>query len=63
MLSCRESSRLMSDRLDGPLRLGERFALTFHLAMCRGCSKVESQFDAIRKAAAALVRNDVSRSD
>lgn len=43
MLSCQETSRLLSDRLDRPLGPRERFALRLHLAMCRGCSRVAEQ--------------------
>lgn len=54
MLSCRESSRLLSDRLDRPLRPAERFALRFHLALCRACGRVEKQLDFLRTATSEL---------
>lgn len=54
MLSCRESSRLLSDRLDRPLRLGERLALRLHLALCRACSRADKQLQFLRKAMSEL---------
>lgn len=54
MLSCRESSRLLSDGLDRPLRLGERLALQLHLALCRACSRADKQLHFLRKAMSEL---------
>jgi len=54
MPSCREASRLLSDRLDRPLRFGERLGLHLHLAVCRACSRAEKQFDFLRKAMSEL---------
>ncbi|MDQ6964239.1 MAG: hypothetical protein Q9M13_04885 [Mariprofundales bacterium] len=34
---CQKASQLLSERLDRPLRLGERLHLWIHLAMCRLC--------------------------
>ncbi len=38
-LSCRESSRLLSDGLDRQLSLTERLALRGHLFACRRCRR------------------------
>jgi hypothetical protein len=54
MFSCREASRLQSDRLDRRLRLGERLALEFHLLLCRACSQAERQLDFLKKAMSEL---------
>jgi putative zinc finger protein len=56
MLSCREASQLLSDRLDRPLRPWERFALRIHLGICSGCGRADRQLQFIRKAMAELVR-------
>jgi hypothetical protein len=54
MLSCREASQLLSDRLDRPLRTWERFGLRIHLAVCRGCTQADQQLQFIRKAMSKL---------
>ncbi len=56
MLSCREASRLQSDKLDRPLRPGEKLALQFHLVMCRACSRAETQLGILRKAMSGLAK-------
>jgi len=58
MLSCREASRLLSDRLDRPLRTGERLGLQLHLALCRACSLAEKQFAFLRKAISQLGKQE-----
>ena len=37
MLSCREETALLSQALDRPLRLHERFGMRLHLLFCKGC--------------------------
>jgi len=39
MFSCKTASRLISDGLDRPLSLGERFSLRFHLFICTFCRR------------------------
>lgn len=41
--SCRESARLLSRRLDGPLPLNDRIALRLHLMACKACPVFERQ--------------------
>jgi hypothetical protein len=50
MLTCREASRLLSERLDRPLRARERLALQFHLLMCIACGRAGRHFAVLRKA-------------
>jgi len=50
MLSCKESTHLMSAEQDRPLDLGERLALKMHLLMCKGCANYQQQMDFIRQA-------------
>ena len=52
MLSCRESSKLLSERMERPLRMGERLTLRFHTMMCKACTRVEAQLLIIRKGVA-----------
>ncbi|TAK83523.1 MAG: zf-HC2 domain-containing protein [Betaproteobacteria bacterium] len=56
MLSCKDVSTLLSDRLDRKLSLRERISLRIHLAMCTGCSRVERQLEFLREALSGLVK-------
>ena len=49
-LSCRQATRLLSQREDRKLTLGERAALRLHLAICRGCRAVSAQIPFLRRA-------------
>lgn len=49
-LSCREASRLLSERLDTSLLAGDRARLRLHVAICEACRGVDQQFDVIRRA-------------
>ena len=50
LLSCKETTRLLSQGLDRKLAFGERVALRVHLAICDGCSNVSAQFRFLRVA-------------
>ena len=50
MLSCRETTRLLSQGEDRKLAFGERVALRVHLAICNGCRNVSAQFRFLRVA-------------
>jgi hypothetical protein len=39
LFSCRDTARLTSASLDGPLPLRRRLALRAHLWLCRGCAR------------------------
>jgi hypothetical protein len=54
MLSCKETSRLLSQREDRALGFGERVALRVHLAICDGCRNAEAQFRFLRLAIKTL---------
>ena len=54
MLSCRETTRLLSQGADRDLAFGERVALRVHLAICRGCRNVDAQFRFLRVAVRSL---------
>ena len=53
-LSCKESSRLISQGLDRHLRLGERIALRLHLLFCDACTRLNAQFAFLRRAMGTL---------
>jgi predicted anti-sigma-YlaC factor YlaD len=50
MLSCQEVTRICSDELERPLRLGERAALRIHLMMCNGCMNYRKQMQTLHQA-------------
>jgi hypothetical protein len=54
MLTCKEASRLNSEELDRKLGVGEWLTLRMHLAVCRGCSRVNAQFQFLRRAVSQL---------
>jgi hypothetical protein len=54
ILSCREVTRLVSERLDRRLGFGERVALRLHFAICRSCTHFNRQMDFLREATRRL---------
>ena len=57
-LSCKEATRLISQREDRSLSLGERTALRLHLLFCRGCRAVSEQIPFLRRALAKYFEAD-----
>ena len=60
IVSCKESTRLVSQGLDRELALGERVALRVHLAYCLGCRRAGRQMAFLRRAVRALADRDVT---
>jgi hypothetical protein len=56
-LSCQHASRLLSQREDEPLPLGQRLKLGMHLLVCDACTNVARQFAALRMAL-RQIKND-----
>ena len=54
ILSCSEATRLASQRMERPLRFGERIALRIHLGICTGCTRFAGQIEFLRRAMRAL---------
>jgi len=54
LLSCRESTRLISQGLDRDLAFGERVALRVHFVYCMGCRRANRQMAFLRRAVHAL---------
>jgi hypothetical protein len=50
MITCQESHRLLSERMDRPLGRLERWRLAMHLGICRVCSRVGRQMELMRAA-------------
>ncbi len=57
LLSCKETTRLLSQGEDRKLAFGERVALRVHLAICNGCRNVNAQFRILRSAVKSLSRD------
>lgn len=57
LLSCKETTRLLSQGEDRRLAFGERVALRVHLAICNGCRNVSAQFRFLRVAVNSLSRD------
>lgn len=47
MLSCKQASQLISQSLEQPLAMRERFALKLHLLICKYCRRFRQQLQAI----------------
>ena len=62
MLTCKESTRLVSQGLDRELAFGERVALRLHLAICIGCRRAGPQMRLLRQAVRELAEVDVRTS-
>jgi hypothetical protein len=54
LLSCRETTRLVSQGLDRELAFGERVALRVHFAYCLGCRRASRQMKFLRQAVQQL---------
>ena len=54
MLSCKETTRLLSQGEDRGLAFGERVALRVHFAYCLGCRRASRQMLFLRRAVRAL---------
>ena len=48
LLTCKESSRLISDALDRSLSPSERLALRLHLVLCRHCRRFRRNLHLLR---------------
>lgn len=59
MLSCKETTRLVSQGLDRDLGFAERVALRVHFAYCLGCRRAGRQMRFLRRAMRELVEIDL----
>lgn len=48
MITCKEATHLVSQRLDRSLSRRERIALRFHVWLCRNCRRFERQLQFLR---------------
>src|SRR5207342_502274 len=56
--NCREATRLQSEALDRPLRLGQRIGLRIHLVLCKWCRCYGKQIGFLRAAAHQLEEHE-----
>lgn len=49
MISCKEASRLLSERLERRLPFGQRWALRLHLWVCAECRRFARQLNLLRR--------------
>jgi hypothetical protein len=54
LMSCKETTRLVSQGLDRELAFGERVALRVHFTICLGCRRASRQMHFLRRAVRAL---------
>ena len=57
LLSCKETTRLLSQGEDRALGFGERVTLRLHLVICDGCRNVGRQFKFLRRAVRHLAEH------
>ena len=50
IISCKDASRLVSRREEGPLSAWQRLVLRLHLSVCAACSRFERQIAFLRTA-------------
>jgi len=60
IISCKESTRLVSQGLDRELAFGERVALRVHLVICLGCRRAGRQLQFLRRAVRELAEIDLN---
>jgi hypothetical protein len=60
IISCKETTRLVSQGLDRELAFGERVALRVHLVICLGCRRAGRQMAFLRKAVRELAEIDIT---
>jgi hypothetical protein len=58
MLSCRETTQLISESMERKLPLRRRMAVAAHLLMCRFCSRYRKQLRFMEKAVDHLVESE-----
>lgn len=57
MMNCKQASQLISRGLDESLSKRERFALKFHLFLCKYCSRFSQQLSALHVAINNIGKN------
>lgn len=63
MLSCKETTHLLSQAQDRKITVTERIHLEMHLAMCKGCKNFKQQMNFLREACKRYTRNTSENPD
>ncbi len=63
MLSCKEATRLVSEKLDRELPLWRRVSLRLHVLMCRACSRYARQVTMLDRTVAEHYRGEPDAVD
>lgn len=63
MLNCKEVTRVCSDELERPLKLGEQASLHLHLMMCTGCTNYRRQLRTLRQVMQAYAEGEAPTGD
>ncbi|TVO57755.1 zf-HC2 domain-containing protein [Denitromonas halophila] len=58
MLSCKQVTRLASEKRDRSLSLRERLSFRMHLMMCAACSRFDAQMQFMRTAMSRFSRGE-----
>jgi len=49
LIDCKDASRLVSQKIDGPLPVGSALRLWLHLMWCKTCQRFEQQAKFLRQ--------------
>ena len=63
MLDCKQTSQLISQSLDRPLTMRERFALKVHLFVCKYCKRFSQQVQTLHVAIKTVVSSIESNNN
>ena len=63
MLSCKQTSQIISQSLDRPLTMRERVALKLHLLVCKYCKRFSQQVQTLRVAIKTVVSSIESNNN
>jgi len=58
MMSCRQATRLMSDRQERKLTVKENVSLKLHIMMCFACQNFGKQMNVLRKISKAYINEE-----
>lgn len=58
MLTCKQTSQLLSEHQERPLTWRERWALKLHLFICISCRRFNRQLSLLRRALHQLAQSD-----
>ncbi|VUD68948.1 hypothetical protein TDB9533_04309 [Thalassocella blandensis] len=63
MISCKQSTRLISDAKERELQFKERFVLRLHMIICKPCQRFANQLDMLSSFAKSYAQEPESNHD